>query len=195
MEKNNIDHAKNSIRFIRKQRKMTLRELSKLAGVTPSQLSMIERGLRNPSLSTLNAIAEALKVDKEVFWWNSVTEHHTKKASYTLVRKDHRIIYQGKYNSLLRYEEIVDAGSSSRDGKAINALIGRLEPGCNTNPFAPTQHDQAEFVYVISGEMLCEVESETIEMSAGDVIIIEPHNAHRFINNSGESVEVMMVRV
>ena len=57
-----------SIRFLRKQRNLTLAELSMRSGLTTAYLSMIERGKRQPSMQSIQKIADALQVDKEVFW-------------------------------------------------------------------------------------------------------------------------------
>ena len=57
--------------FIRKQResaKLSLRNLSKLAGVSNPYLSQIERGLRNPSAEILQAIAKALDLSSETLY-------------------------------------------------------------------------------------------------------------------------------
>jgi transcriptional regulator with XRE-family HTH domain/predicted transcriptional regulator len=50
------------IKFYRLQADKTLEQLSESVGVVPSQLSLIENGKREPKLSLLNAIAQALGV-------------------------------------------------------------------------------------------------------------------------------------
>jgi transcriptional regulator with XRE-family HTH domain/predicted transcriptional regulator len=50
------------IRFYRLQADKTLEQLSESVGVVPSQLSLIENGKREPKLSLLNSIAQALGV-------------------------------------------------------------------------------------------------------------------------------------
>lgn len=62
----------NRIREIRKERKMTLSDLSEKVGVSIAYLSDIERGNR-PGGETLNRIADALGVQ--------VSELATKEAS------------------------------------------------------------------------------------------------------------------
>lgn len=57
--------------FIRRQRDqadLSLRKLSKLAGVSNPYLSQIERGLRNPSAEILQAIAKALDLSAETLY-------------------------------------------------------------------------------------------------------------------------------
>lgn len=51
------------IRHFRAQKKLTLEALGTASGMAPSQLSLIENGKREPKLSTLHSIAEALDVE------------------------------------------------------------------------------------------------------------------------------------
>ena len=50
----------SKIRFLRKQQKLTLQELSEKAKISLSYLSDIEKGRTNPSIGTLVSIARAL---------------------------------------------------------------------------------------------------------------------------------------
>ena len=48
---------------IRKSKKISLRKLEALADVDHSEIHRIEKGLRNPSLTTILALGKALKVN------------------------------------------------------------------------------------------------------------------------------------
>lgn len=50
------------IRFLRKQRNLSIEDLALEAGVNKNYLSDLERGMRNPSLKVLSKIATALKI-------------------------------------------------------------------------------------------------------------------------------------
>ena len=57
--------------YIKQQRsnaKISLRQLSKLAGVSNPYLSQIERGLRTPSAEILQQIARALRISAEALY-------------------------------------------------------------------------------------------------------------------------------
>ncbi|WP_445262961.1 helix-turn-helix domain-containing protein [Pseudokineococcus sp. 1T1Z-3] len=54
------------IRHYRRERGLTLRELADAVGSTPSQLSLLENGHREPRLSTVQAVAAALGVSAAV---------------------------------------------------------------------------------------------------------------------------------
>ena len=56
----------------RKNKGLSIRDLAKLAEVTPSLLSQIERGLANPSVNSLKSIANALNVPLFTFFTSEV---------------------------------------------------------------------------------------------------------------------------
>ena len=51
------------VKKVRLEKNMTLETLAKLSGISKGHLSKIERGEREPKISTLIQIALALKVD------------------------------------------------------------------------------------------------------------------------------------
>ena len=65
------DLGKDIGEYIRTQRnnaKISLRQLSKLAGVSNPYLSQIERGLRRPSAEILQQIAKGLRISAEALY-------------------------------------------------------------------------------------------------------------------------------
>jgi len=61
------------IQSIRKGQKLTQETLSEMAEITPTNLSHIERGKTKPSVETLVALANALKVTTNDFLCDSLT--------------------------------------------------------------------------------------------------------------------------
>jgi transcriptional regulator with XRE-family HTH domain len=66
--KENIRQAAISevIRLLRKERerrKMSMNQLAEHSGLSQSMISLLERGIRNPTLETLLRIADVLEVD------------------------------------------------------------------------------------------------------------------------------------
>ena len=51
-----------NIRKIRKEKKLTQKELGKLCGMSEAQIGQYENGLRNPKMETLEKIANALDI-------------------------------------------------------------------------------------------------------------------------------------
>lgn len=56
------------LREIRKIKKISIKELSKKTGINRDRISLIERNKVNPSLKTVEAIAEAIGVKIEIIY-------------------------------------------------------------------------------------------------------------------------------
>ena len=120
---------KTSIRFLRKKKGMTLEELSEKTHITAAHLSMIERDKREPSIQTLDRIAQALEVDTEVFWWNTVESPTGNDAEYDLVRLEDRKVYHGVYNDKLIYEYVTNAASEDdTNWNSMEGYIAKISP-------------------------------------------------------------------
>ena len=53
------------IRYLRKERKMSIEDLALASNVNRNYISDLERGMRNPSLDILNRIVEGLHITLE----------------------------------------------------------------------------------------------------------------------------------
>lgn len=56
----------HSVRMIRQAKELSLTEVAKTAGISTAFLSLIERGEKEPSLTVLRRIADALDVPSDV---------------------------------------------------------------------------------------------------------------------------------
>lgn len=66
MKYNRFDHSSTLGSFIndlRKKKKMTLKDLGDISGVSYSQISKIEKGIHKPSIPTIEKLSEALSVN------------------------------------------------------------------------------------------------------------------------------------
>ena len=64
---NSLDVGK-ILRIMREERDISMRSLARDSGLSANALSMIERGLTSPSVSTLNKIATALGIPITAFF-------------------------------------------------------------------------------------------------------------------------------
>jgi transcriptional regulator with XRE-family HTH domain len=51
------------LRIERERQKMSMNQLAEHSGLSQSMISLLERGIRNPTLETLLRIADVLKID------------------------------------------------------------------------------------------------------------------------------------
>ena len=108
MSKNPLNDLGSSLgEYLREQRtsaKLSLRQLSELAGVSNPYLSQVERGVHQPSVRVLRGIAEALNVSAETL---------LVQAGILLVRRRRLVIEPG---SLVR----------SGGGVIVHGIMGAL---------------------------------------------------------------------
>ena len=102
-------------RFIRDQRgaaRLSLRRLSKLAGISNPYLSQIERGLRRPSAEILQAIAKALRISAETLYVKAgILEERTDNANLpAAIRRDDSLTAQQKQLLLDVYQSFQNGG-------------------------------------------------------------------------------------
>jgi len=182
-----------NVRYFRKKINMTLEDLSEKSGLSTAYLSLIERGMREPTLLTLRKIASALHVSAEALWSNMAEDPLTRPSSAcTLVRNDQRTekeLFPGVNYSCLTENPLVN-------GRNVG-LIGhysKLDPGCDTNPDGMVFHDVDGFTYVLSGTFTYIFDGSEETVSAGDTIVIHKDALHKFVNRTDKPAEYIMVR-
>lgn len=106
--------------FLRSQRQLanlSLRQLSLLTDVSNPYLSQLERGLHEPSVRVLKAIAEALNVSTETIMAQAglVTEDHPagRQGTEAAIRTDTRLTEAQKRAMLSVYESYIEANGES----------------------------------------------------------------------------------
>ncbi|MDO8137222.1 MAG: helix-turn-helix transcriptional regulator [Candidatus Brocadiales bacterium] len=79
-----------AIKRYRIQEELTQKELAKQAGVTPSYLSSLEKGRKEPSIALIKKICNVLKLPYEIMFWESV------EINKQVSRQDRKIIELAK---------------------------------------------------------------------------------------------------
>lgn len=108
--------------YLREQRvaaAMSLRQLAEQSGVSNPYLSMIERGLRNPSAQVLQQIAKSLQISAEQLYLRAgiISLDETTAGSVELaVMADPRLTDRQKRSLLDVYTSFVSAHEGSGEG-------------------------------------------------------------------------------
>lgn len=155
------------IRRIRSLRGLTLGALATEAGLSPSMLSLVERGRASPSLSSLVAIAKALgvaltrlvvdEIDDE-----PVTRFHEQPVLETPKHVLRRVL---------------------RDDRVRGVMITHNEyaAGAGNSP-TPIIHAGHEFGIVVDGELTVELDGVSYVLKPGDLIAHDSARPHRIWN-------------
>ncbi len=167
------------IRTRRRAIDMTLQQVSERVGLSIGFLSQIERGASTPSLSSLCNIAEALGTSIDAFV-------PTPRQSGAVSRQGERETF------------------SLGDARRTYELLGRGFPGAKLHPSLvrrPPGHmsefmrnEGEDFVYVLEGSMLLEVDGERHILNKGDSVHFQSHLPHRSATLGNETTLELWVR-
>ncbi len=174
------------LRTLRLRKSMGLVELGNHTGLSAAMLSKLERSKLFPTLPTLLRIAMVFGVGLEYFF-----SDERKRHVVAIARKKER----------LRFPESPGGGSiaynfESLDFKAterkLNAFFAEFEPVAK-DKVRPHQHAGVELLFLISGNLVMTIGSETHELEAGDAVYFDSgvrHSYHRAGKNSCTAVIV-----
>ncbi|MFR1050966.1 MAG: helix-turn-helix domain-containing protein [Lachnospirales bacterium] len=157
------------IKGFRKARKMTLQDLAQKSELSVSYLSMLERGLNSPTVSSLQSICTALNI--------SLTDLFSSAGhSSGLIRKEDRTEIFNDHNAVIYYA-LTD---TDRQLQAIQMDV------FDTAPHASTHHVLDEFGFILTGSMVMTVEDEATDLREGDSFYIPAGKTHHFFRTSKE---------
>ena len=135
------------LHIIRKARRLSIRALAELSGLSVNTLSLIENGKTSPSVSTLHQLAQSLDVPITAFFEH---EHPQKKIVYQRAGERQQLVFsQGQVESL----------STGMPKMGSEPFITRLEPNANSGN-APIVYAGREFIYCLEGHITYTIENE-----------------------------------
>jgi transcriptional regulator with XRE-family HTH domain len=159
------------IRDLRKQKGMTLGEMARRCGCSSSLISQIERGIVNPSFSTLKSIGDAL----EVTLAQLVTEASNIEESSSSIMKQ-------KERKILTTEGGVQFQLLTRNVNVPFEFILNNWPPKTSTGRQPYIHEGEECGLLLEGELEVEVNGKTYRMKPGDTVTLRSSARHRISN-------------
>ncbi len=173
------------IRSIRKDKGLTIVELSEKINVTSGYISQIERDLISPSLAVLKRLSNALDIPLSVLF----LEHPQEKVIRTLQEERTKIKY-GNINVELEF--ITPVMSKNEKNLDFESFIFKLKPKAWVSEQA-IRHEAKVWIYVVSGEIDCHIGDKIFKVSRGDSICVPENNAHMIYNNRDEQCEALCI--
>ncbi len=169
----------NRLRQLREARRVSMRTLATMSGLSANALSMIERGKTSPSVSTLYRIADALTVPVTDFFGPDETR---KKVVFLKADERTRLPFmRGLWEGL---------GGEQFTGRAMPFMI-TLESGATSGP-NHMLHSGHEFVYCLRGQIEYHVEGQVYNLETGDSLLFAAHLKHRW-RNPGSTVASALI--
>ncbi len=162
------------LRSLREERGVSMRALARRSGLSANALSMIERNLTSPSVSTLNKLAGALEVPITAFFRQ---EPDRKNIVFCKASERTRVPFmRGLWEGL---------GGEYFSGR-MEAFLLTLENGGSSGPHGML-HTGHEFVFCLRGILEYEIENEAYRLETGDSLIFAAQLMHRW-RNPGSTV-------
>src|ERR1700761_7675008 len=161
---------------------MTLQELATATDLSPSMLSLVERGRAAPSIQSLIVIANALNVTMSDL---IVTEPPDEER--TVIRASDQPFVKTAQNVIRR----VLREDRSR---GISLAINEYEPETGSS-LKRGAHSGFEYGFVLEGALTIELENATYQLKAGDLIAFESKRPHRFWNNGSKRGRTLWINL
>lgn len=161
-----------SIRGHRRDKGMTLQQLSEATGLSIGYLSNLERNANSPTLVNIQKICEALGIS-----FYSLLERN--KEDQIIVRRNQREKLISEENNMLL--ENIDFGLENE-----SFIYMTIEPDSPGDGLC-WEHEYDEVGTVIQGRLTLELDNQTFEIEEGDTIIIKAHTRHCYFNKESIS--------
>ncbi|MDQ0562043.1 transcriptional regulator with XRE-family HTH domain [Rhizobium mesoamericanum] len=172
------------IKVLRLKKKLGLVQLAGHTGLSSAMLSKIERGQMFPTLPTLLRIAMVFGVGLDHFF-NADKE----EPLVAIVRKQQRLKLPsppGEKHPAFLFESL-DYPASDRRMEAFYAEFPVDSP-----PSEPHQHGSAEFIYVLAGRLIVNVDGKEAALDAGDAVYFDSSVPHSY-RRAGKEISTAIV--
>lgn len=171
----------STIRTLRRRSGLTLEVLARAAGVSPSLVSQVERGVASPSITTLRRIAGVLDVPiAELFVGGSAESANGEvdRAGRRLIVRRHERKHLHVPRSGVVYELLTP--DLKRETEFLWIVY---EPGSVTHP-APMSHPGEENSVCLEGSVVVTIDGEEFVMNEGDSISFDSGRPHQAENRT-----------
>ena len=179
----------------RQKRGFTLAQVGEATGYTAGFLSQLERGLREPSLTTLRKLSDVYGVPIMSFVVdekNDTDKPKTKKKakpSYHIIRENDR--KEATVPKVFTTCEFVTPLKTAQENRnALSGYIVKVKPGCWLSE-KQVKHVTDESTYIIRGTMKAIMGKDVYILNAGDSIYIEAGTPHNRQNCGDDILEII----
>jgi transcriptional regulator with XRE-family HTH domain len=215
-----IEAIRHALTERRRESSLSMSELGRKVGVSPSMISQIERGQTLPSVGTLFALAAALGVTVDAFLTQplKVDEGDSDEAAPASVVEAHEATAQAATGPVREPIEAMPTPAREgmyvvrHDDRASVPIRGgvtweRLTPRSLEDvefleldyaPYAESddelyRHPGIEMVLVLEGNFEIHVGFETYALEVGDSMLFPSSLPHRYVNPTGERSRAVTV--
>ena len=171
------------LRILRKNRKMTLKELSEKSGVQIATLSRIEHDIMTGTLDSHMSICKALGISLSEFYRE--IEEEQKTVAVSKRSEEHQsFVHQKKSTTEILTSKIM--------GRKMMPLLMRIQSGGESHK-EENKVGTEKFIYILDGKIEARIGKEIYSLSKGDSIYFDASLAHVFKNISKGGASVLCI--
>jgi transcriptional regulator with XRE-family HTH domain len=171
-----------NIRRLRGEKGLTLQMLAEQTGLSPSMLSLLERGKTGPSIGTLVVIASALGTQM-----SELMDQTTQTEGGVVSRVADQPVFEtaaGVLRRILKHDRAL----------GVEIAVNEYLPGTANAP-DPVSHDGHEFGVVLAGTVQVTLNGRDWLLAKGDVISYSSRQPHRFSNPGEERARTLWINL
>lgn len=168
------------VRMLRQERGLSMRSLAALCDLSPNTISLIERGLSSPSVSTLHQLATALKVPITAFF-----EQPPEPAEVILSRA-------GERHRIASSDALLESLGAGLEAQSMEPFVVHLPPGAGSGRVG-ISHGGHELVYCVEGDLEYQVAGQPYRLSPGDALLFAGRKTHRWRNPGTNPATFLLV--
>lgn len=184
MKSDALGKVGQKIREVRKERKLTLKDVAEKSGITTGLLSKIENFRTIPSLPVLHSISISLEVSMSELV-KPVSD--ASPEPYVLIRQGKGEVETREDSPGLTYENLFSQGLANLN---LRANVVRVAP----RSFRPhTSTDAMELLHVLNGKIYYGLKDEVLELNQGDTLYFDGAIPHSVENKSDEPVAMFKI--
>ncbi|MDX5360601.1 MAG: cupin domain-containing protein [Alphaproteobacteria bacterium] len=172
------------LRTIRRQRRLSLQQVADASGLSIAFVSQVERNLSTPSLNSLQALCNALRIP--IGWVFSEPDDAPPEERGRIVRTNGRKTLRLDKKGIRKELLTPDLG-----GKLQMVLV-QVEPGGSSGKEL-YHHDGEECGHVLSGQLTLIVDEDVYDLKEGDSFRFSSKLPHGFRNPSEVPCTVVWV--
>ena len=160
----------NKVRTLRKQKGLSILQLSKLAEVSTGMISQIERDMVVPTVVSIWRIANALDTNINYFF-----DDGEREEQFIIRKGEHREMLMNKGNGI--YQLL----SPSHKDRLMDVIKITLKGGQEYDHHC-VNHEGEECGYVLSGVLTVQLNGTNWELYPGDSMYFKSTLPHKYMN-------------
>jgi transcriptional regulator with XRE-family HTH domain len=168
----------NRIRKARLARSMTLQAIAQVSGLSPSMLSLVERGRASPSIGSLIVIANALGITM------------SELVSTPEARENRLVVHSDEAPIVETAKHVVRRLLREDRERGVSVALNEYEPHTGSAE-RPISHEGFEYGFILEGQLTVEVDGVSHQLRAGDLIAYDSRRQHKIWNHGAQKVRTL----